>query len=743
MMIQRHLRATVACAALLFAVAAPSFAKTRKGEKLLKDGQVAEGKGDWDKALELYQQAVDESPMDSAYQIPMRRARFEAGQMHVDRGEKLRSQGKLEESMAEYQKAIMADPGSAIAIQHMRQLKQMLDREKQQPGGSAEDRGLTPIERARKDTESRISSILSLPELKPTQPVPPLKMNNQSPRVLFETVGKVAGINVLFDSTFSGRNTAGFNVDMNTSSVEQAFDYLALLTRTFWKPISSNTIFVTEDNPTKRRDYEDDVMKIFYVTNTTTVQEFQEIAQAVRTVPEARRTFTYNAQKAIIVRGTADQVAMAEKLIHDLDKPKSEVVVDVIVMEANSSHTRDLAASILASGKAGLSIPFAFTPRNPILSGSTTPTTDPTTGVTTTPAATSGISLARIGHISTNDFSTTLPGALLNALMTDSNARVRQSPQIRASDGQKATLNIGDRVPYATGSFQPGVGTVGVSPLVQTQFNFVDTGVNVEITPYVHSGEEVTLHVDVNVSTIRDRIDLGGVSQPIIGQRKAVADIRLRDGEVTILGGLTQVQDSNSSNGIPGLVNIPILGKFLFGSQSLDKERGNLLIVLIPHIVRTPDYTSENVRGIYAGNDSTVKLSYGPRAGQSPPAPVAVPPSAPAGVPPGVPIPPGPAQPEVVKPTVPGATPLAVPTQSDNPGAVSGANSPATVDGVDNAAAEYSAAGWIGPSDVPSGRADYSTIGGGRGERAGGECERSIRGVVAESQIRPGRVAIE
>jgi general secretion pathway protein D len=313
-------------------------------------------------------------------------------------------------------------------------------------------------------------------------------------------------------------------------------------------------------------------MKVFYVTNTTTVQEFQEIAQAVRTVPEARRTFTYNAQKAIIVRGTADQVAMAEKLIHDLDKPKSEVVVDVVVMEANSSHTRDLAASILAAGKAGLSIPIAFTPRNPILTGSTTGT-----GTTTTTTTSSAISLARIGHISTNDFSTTLPGALLNALMTDSNARVRQTPQIRASDGQKATLNIGDRIPYATGSFQPGVGTVGVSPLVQTQFNFVDTGVNVEITPYVHSGEEVTLHVDVNVSTIRDRIDLGGISQPIIGQRKSVADIRLRDGEVTILGGLTQMQDSSSSNGIPGLVNIPILGKFFFGSQSTNKERGTVV----------------------------------------------------------------------------------------------------------------------------------------------------------------------
>ncbi len=635
-MMQRHLRACVACAALLLACASLSLARSRKGDKFFKDAEAAELVKDWDKALDLYQKAVDESPGDANYLINMRRARFQAGQMHVDRGEKLRSEGKLEEAIQEFQTGLIADPGSAIAVQDYKQTRQMIERARQ-PGAKASDIGLTAIEKARKDTEDRIATILSVPELKPTQVVPPLKMNNQSPRVLFETVGKIAGINVLFDSTFSGRNTAGFNVDLNSSSVEQAFDYLALLTRTFWKAISPNTIFVTEDNPTKRRDYEDNVMKVFYVTNTTTVQEFQEIAQAVRTVPEARRTFTYNAQKAIIVRGTADQVAMAEKLIHDLDKPKSEVVVDVIVMEANSSHTRDLAASLLAGSTSGLSIPFVFTPRNPVLTGGTA-------------------------------------------------AAGSTPPQIRASDGQKAQLNIGDRIPYATGSFQPGVGSVGVSPLVQTQFNFVDTGVNVDITPYVHSAEEVTLHVDINVSTVRDRIDLGGVSQPIIGQRKAVADIRLREGEVSILGGLTQLQDSQTVNGIPGLVNIPILGKLFFGSQSIDKERAQLLIALIPHIVRTPDYTNENVRGIGVGNDSTIRLNYAPREPAAAPAPVV-----PAG---GPQVPPGPAQPEGLKPPVPMAVPSI--TQPQIPGQTSTLGATLPVPGVPPPAAGMSPAPTAG-----------------------------------------------
>jgi len=585
-------------------------AKTRKGEKFLRDGKLAEAREDWDKALVLYQQALDEDPTDTAYMIAVRRARFETGQKHVDAGKKLRADGKLEEALAEFQKAVVIDPSSAIALQELKRTRAMIEGQSLL-GTKPEDRGLTPSERARRESDERVASILAPPELKPiTAVIPTLKMNNQPPRVLYETVGKLAGINVVFDSQFTAppRN---FNVDLSNATVDQAFDYLAVLTRTFWKPISANTIFVTEDNVTKRRDYEDEVVRVFYVTNATSVQEFQEIATAIRTVAEIRRVFTYNAQKAMIVRGTLDQVALAEKLIHDLDKPKSEVVVDVIVMEANSERTRDLAATLATAGTAGLNVPVAFTggttTTTPASSGTGTPTTP------ATPSTSSSLTLGQLGHLGINDFSTSLPGALLQAMLTDGKTKVLNSPQVRASDGQKVSLKIGNRIPYATGSFQPGVGTVGVSPLVSTQFNYADVGVNLDITPQVHSGDEVTLHMEVTVSSVQQYVNLGGISQPVIGQRVNIADIRLREGEVNIIGGLSQLQDSSTVNGIPGLVNIPVLGKFLFGSEHVDKIHGELLIALIPHIVRTPDYTAENLRGIYAGSDQIVKLYYAPK----------------------------------------------------------------------------------------------------------------------------------
>ena len=176
-----------------------------------------------------------------------------------------------------------------------------------------------------------------------------------------------------------------------------------------------------------------------------------------------------------------------------------------------------------------------------------------------------------------------------------------------------ATLKIGDKIPIATGSFQSGVGTVGGAPYAQTQFQFTDVGIKVEITPQVHSADELTMHVSFEVSTVRSYTDIGGVQQPIIGQRTEEADVRLREGEVNILAGLDGVQDSSVVSGIPGLVNIPILGKILFGSDHIEKDRQQLMIALVPHIVRTPDYTPENLRGIYSGPDQSLRLMYAPR----------------------------------------------------------------------------------------------------------------------------------
>ena len=620
---RRNLRVFITCLLALLLVSMPLAAKS-KADKIFDQGKAAEAKGEWDAALDLYLKALDIKPNDTEFMIAMRRARFQAGEKHIKSGQKLRADGKLDEAMSEFQKALIVDPSSAIVLQEIRRTQQMMQQPAQGP-----DRGLTPVERARRDSDKRMNSILAPPELHPVlRTLEPLKINNQPVKLLFETVGKLAGVNVLFDSQFTPNRN--FNLELTSrTSPERVFDYLAVLTHTFWKPISATAIFVTEDNPTKHRDYDDEVVKTFYVTNATSAQEFQEIATAVRTVADIRRVFTYNAQKAMIVRGSVDAVELAEKMVHDLDKPKAEVVVDMIVMQANSDRSKQLAATIVnSSGTPGLNVPFLFAPPNSV----TNPTPPSASGASGATGATGStgtvgalVSLNNLAHIGTSSFATSLPGGLLNLMLTDNKTKVLNSPTLRMSDGMKAELKIGQRIPYATGSFQPGVGTVGVSPLVSTQFNYVDTGVNVIIQPQVHSDTEVTLHVEVDVSSVSQYVNLGGLSQPVIGQNKNTADIRLREGEVTILGGLSQLTDSKTVNGIPGLVDIPVLGNVIFGGTNTDKSKSELLIALIPHIVRTPGYTEENLRGIYVGNDANVKLLRAPEPESVPPPPAEAP----------------------------------------------------------------------------------------------------------------------
>ncbi len=201
LMISRYLRAYIALLAVLLLCCGLLEGKD-KGDKFFKLGQAAEQKDDWDKALDLYEQALDAVPGSQAYTIAMRRARFQAGQKHVGQGQKLRADGKLEQALGEFQKALIADPSSPIAIQEIKRTQAMIEQGKE-PGAKAGERNLSPAQRARLEADERIDSILSPPELKPVvRQVGPLKMNNQPPKVLFETVGKLAGVNVLFDSQY-------------------------------------------------------------------------------------------------------------------------------------------------------------------------------------------------------------------------------------------------------------------------------------------------------------------------------------------------------------------------------------------------------------------------------------------------------------------------------------------------------------------------------------------------------------
>ena len=410
-------------------------------------------------------------------------------------------------------------------------------------------------------------------------------------------------------------------VDFNNSTLEEALDYLRVITKSLLEAALAEHHLHHEGQPQQaarlRRAGGQDLLPVQrqHAAGTSGNRQRRPLGGRHPALLPVQLAERHHCQ------GQADQVALAEKILHDLDKPKSEVVVDIMVMEASSVYSRQLTAALAPTG---LNVPINFTPRGG-LQVVTNPTTTPTTTtdangnpVTTTPTTAAppaaSIPLSNLGRLSTADFATTLPSALLQAVLSDANTKVLQSPQLRAVDNVKATLKIGDRQPTATGSFQPGIGGVGINPLVNTQFTFIDVGVNVELTPRVHDNGDVSHARRSGYLERHGHVNLGGIDQPIIGQRKISHDIRMHEGEVNLLGGLPNSRRPRQMTGIPGLASIPILRQ-LFTGESVDRQRQELMIALIPHIVRRPESPPRTCAASPSATSTIVHLNYGRQAG--------------------------------------------------------------------------------------------------------------------------------
>jgi len=548
---------------LLLCLRPPVFARGDSAKALYAKGTDAEARQNYEQAFDYFKQAYNLKPKDLRYRTAFERTRFLAASSHVHRGQILRDAGKLDEAAVEFQKGLEIDPSSFIALQELKRTQQMI-REAQNPQPQAVSPGTTALRK-------RLETAQGPVELAPISNVPiTLKVTEKS-NVIYETVGKLAGINVLFDPDYTARQV---HVELNNVTLEEALTIISFETKTFWRPVTPNTIFVAQDNPAKRKELEQNVIKTFYLSNLSQPTELQDVVNAMRTILEVSRIQQLPSQGAIVVRGTPDQVALAQKLVDDLDKAKPEVLIEVAVMQVS----RDRAHTLGVNPPTSVSISL-----QPNIS-TTTPTPS-TTGTTTPAPSSSGISLNTFNNLNATDFQVTIPQATATALMSASDTKVIQNPQIRALDGQKATLKIGDRVPVATGSFQPGIGGVGINPLVNTQFQYLDVGVNIDITPRVHAGREISLKLSMDVSNVDSYVSIGGISQPVIGQRKIENEIRLKDGEVSLLGGMMEDSKTKALTGLPGLASIPIL-KYLFSQDTSDHSSNEIVFVLVPHIIR-------------------------------------------------------------------------------------------------------------------------------------------------------------
>ncbi|MGB7640915.1 MAG: cohesin domain-containing protein [Terriglobales bacterium] len=540
-----------------------------KAKELYEKGADAQARQDYEKAYEYFKQAYDLKPKDLRFRVAYERNKVLAAASHVHNGQIMRDNGKLPEAKLEFEKALLIDPSSFIAQQELKRTIQMIqdaDHPQPQAAGASSSGELRKI----------LSQARGPVELAPISNAPiTLKLTEKS-TVIYETVGKLAGINVLFDPDYTAKQV---RIELNGVTLEEALSIISFETKTFWRPITPNTIFVAQDNPAKRKELEQNVLKTFYLSNLSQPTELQDVVNAMRTILEVSRIQQLPSQGAIVLRGTPDQVALAQKLVDDLDKAKPEVLIDVAVMEVSRDKMKQLGISPPTNVSVALQ-PNVSTTTTPTTG--TTGTTGTTTNGTTNP---NSVSLNTLDYLNATDFQVTIPAASATALLSDSTSKIVQNPQIRALDGQKATLKIGERVPVATGSFQPGIGGVGINPLVNTQFQYIDVGVNIDITPRVHAGREVSMKLVLDVSAVTSYVSIGGISQPVIGQRKVEHEIRLKDGETNLLGGILEDQQTKALTGIPGLAQIPIL-KYLFSQTNTEHQEDEIVFVLTPHIIR-------------------------------------------------------------------------------------------------------------------------------------------------------------
>jgi len=572
-------------------VAMAFLCSCHKGPQAFQRAQKAELNRQYDTAREQYQNAQQQDPQNAEYQLKTYQMRFEAAQFHVRQGITHLEHHENELAQGEFESALKIDPSSLVARQELEYTKQLLASAPQPQQSPSPVRG----EETKSGTPQGSQSTSTVndqfmqqpPSLNPLSREPITLKMYEDAQLVFRTIGKLAGVNVIFDPEFPERK---ISIDLTNVTIQQALEVACIEAKAFWKPLTSNIIMILPDTSAKRRQEEEQILKKIYLHHAQTPQELTEITTGLQQMLELRHVQAVPRDNAIVVRDTPDKVLLASRLIADSDRGRPEVVVQISVLQARRDRARSLGI------QPGSSTSLAFAPVSPL-----------------GPAG--AVALDKFGQIASGDFALTIPSAVAAALMSDSTTRIIQNPQVRVSDGESARLRVGDRVPVATGSFQA---TAGIGPVVNTQFQYIDVGVNIDLVPHVHPDHSVSMKLAVEVSSLNGRVNIGGVEQPVISQRRIEHEIRLQEGEVSILGGLAEHSQNKSVTGWPGLSHLPLL-RYLFSGEDVSNSENEVLIVVTPKLVRSRDFARESLQALSVGTDEEMML----RSSQDVLAPVA------------------------------------------------------------------------------------------------------------------------
>ena len=638
----RHLFLKVVAVVAIAAVLVGCGASRRS----FRRGDTAARAGDWDTAVANYRLALQRDPDRADYRIALERAMISASLLHLDQARLFEARGQLEESLREYRRAAEFDPPNRQIAGKVAEVERRI-RDQQE-----NNRPRASIQQLRDAARQQGPP----PLLNLTTMIPALRFNNASLRDILNFIGMSTGINVTYDNQFQDRQ---YSVQMDNVTLEEALNQILTANQLFYKVVNQRTIMVIPDNAQKRNQYEEQVIRTFFISHA----DATELAQLINTVirvgggqvqPMVAANKTAN---TITIRATTAVSAVIEKIIESNDNPRAEIVVDVQILEVNRTRAKQFGVD-LGSYSIGAVFSPEVDPRGTTTTGGgATGTSD----LTSRPFNANTISRG----INTADFYLAVPAAVIRFLEEDRETKLVAKPQLRGAEGQKITLNLGDRIPIPTTVFTPlAQGGANVNPL--TSFTYQDVGVNVEMTPRVTFEDDIILELIVENSTLGGNVSVAGTSLPSIGSRRVSTRLRLREGESTLLAGLLREDERKSLRGFPSLLRVPVL-KQLFAANDNSAAQTDIVMLLTPRIVRTHELTQQDVAPIFVGTQQNFGLGGPPPliaqpAGAEPPAGVVAP--AAGGVPqaaaPGA-VPPGQAGIAVIPPgssAIPGTTTL-------------------------------------------------------------------------------------
>jgi general secretion pathway protein D len=532
-------------------------------ENALRQAEAADQLRDYDLAVAEYTKELRLHPGNREAVLGLDRAKLRASDAHLLQGRRLYGQGRYEEAQVELQLASELNPTNAEADTALREVRNALRAQLNRP-----ESGETALESLLDRTRDLGPAGYDLPSA-PLQAAITTGPQSMS-RFVYMTLGKLANVSVTFDQQF--RDVPAPVSLAAGMTIKQALDAVAAGTGTFYQVTAPNTIIVIPDTPAKRREYTDEVVRQFTVQNA----DLKETMDALRVVADARYVAPVTGTNAILVRDTPDRMRVIGKFLSAFDKARPEVVVDVEVLEVDRNTLQEYGAQIASPGQVGID------------------------GVAD-PNGTNGISLEALRNLTqANVLMTNIPALYYRLLKSDTRTRTLANPHLRITDGTAATASFGQEVPIPTLTVTPiAAGGANIQP--QTAFSYKTIGVNIGITPRTHPNDDVTLALNIELSSLGPA---GFDGIPTFGQRNVTTSIRLKDGETNILAGLIREDELTTREDIPGLGKVPILGS-LFALNHKEAQQTDVVIMLTPHIVRVLDLAEDDLRPLRLPREGT------------------------------------------------------------------------------------------------------------------------------------------